>query len=185
MHDGFRDPAQGEPRKRLTRMRYNAGPMAFLSDQIMKEMHRAGYPAVEHSLFRSPAAQLAAFQRQNSRAGPYNSAHQYWCAADVIHERWAWFAKKDHLGRATGAPDGEAFWDRLWDCVGLVSEKYSVEFSKRLTWDPAHVELANWRDFKTIIGRKEPSQLQLNDFFFLTLPKVWKAHLASAAKRGE
>ncbi|AZV78278.1 hypothetical protein EBB79_10575 [Parasedimentitalea marina] len=39
-----RDPAMGEPRKRLTRMRYGVGPMGFLADQIMKELQRAGYP---------------------------------------------------------------------------------------------------------------------------------------------
>jgi hypothetical protein len=167
-----RDPAMGEPRKRLTRMRYQSGPMGFLADQIMKELQRAGYPPREFNLYRPPAQQEIYRRRGNSKAKPFSSAHQFYAASDIIHEKWAWFA-------ADEAPDGAQFWDRLWDCVEVVAEKYKVEFSERLSWDPAHVQLDNWREFREVVGHKEPNQRQLDWYFQITLPAVWRQHQRS------
>lgn len=169
-----RDPAMGEPRKRLTRMRYTVGPMGFLADQIMKELQRAGYPPKEFQLYRPPELQRKYQIKGTSRAAPFQSAHQFYGASDIIHERWAWFA-------ADEAPDGKHFWNRLWDCVELVSEKYDVEFSERLSWDPAHVQLANWREMREVVGHEEPNQMHLDWYFQVTLPKVWKQRLRSQA----
>lgn len=171
----FRDPAQGEPRKRLTRMRYGSGPMGFLADQIIKEMQRAGYPAREFNLYRSPEEQERKRRQRVSKVGPFESAHQYYGASDLIHEKWAWFADDE-------APDGAMFWDRLWDCAFVVGEKYNVQWRDRISWDPAHIELANWREFREVVGREEPNQTQLDWYFQITLPAVWKQHLASAAR---
>lgn len=167
-----RDPAMGEPRKRITRMRYTMGPMGFLSDQIQKEMQRAGYPVREFNLYRSPDEQAKMKARRVSKAGPFQSAHQYYAATDIIHERWAWFA-------ADEAPPGETFWDRLWDCAEVVSEKFGVQFSDRLSWDPAHIQLANWREMKQVVGHEEPNQMQIDWYFQVTLPAVWKQHQRS------
>jgi len=164
-----RDPAMGEPRKRITRMRYGSGPMGFLADQIMKELQRAGYPAVEFNLYRAPDEQGYMLRRGVSKVGPFHSAHQFYGASDIIHQKWAWFAADD-------APDGDQFWDRLWDCVEVVSEKFNVEFRDRISWDPAHVEMANWRDFREVVGHREPNQTQLDWYFQITLLVVWKQH---------
>lgn len=174
-----RDPAMGEPRKRITRMRYDVGPMGFLADQIMKELQRVGYPSREFNLYRPAEAQKKMLIRRVSRAGPFESAHQFYAASDIIHEKWAWFAKKKADGTPTGAPDGAQFWDRLWDCAEVVAEKYNVQFSPRLSWDPAHIQLANWRECREVVGRKEPNKLQLEWYFQVTLPAVWKQHLRS------
>lgn len=187
----YRDPAMGEPRKRITRMRYGEGPMGFLSDQIMKEMQRALYRPREFNLYRSPAEQQRKFDQGFSRALPLNGAHQFMGASDIIDERWAWFDPKQK-----GCPDGTRFWNTLWDCVEVVSEKYQVEFRKRISWDPAHVELANWRDFRSVIlpdweevrtkkhfgGYDGPNQEQLDWYFQITLPAVWRQHLRSKAR---
>lgn len=174
----MRDPAKGEPRKRITRMRYHVGPMGFLADQIMKEMQRAGYPPREFNLYRSPRQQEEYKRRGTSRAGGYSSAHQYYGASDIIHERWAWFDPE----QSGDVPDGAHFWNCIWDCVEIVGEKFNVQFSDRLKWDPAHVQLANWKDFREVVGRREPNQMQLDWYFQVTLPKVWKQHLASKAR---
>jgi len=168
----MRDPAMGEPRKRITRMRYGEGPMGFLADQIMKELQRAGYPPREFNLYRSPELQMKAVREGRSRGTAFASAHQYFAASDIIHERWAWFdpAQKGDV------PDGTQFWDRLWDCVEVVGEKYNVEFSDRILWDPAHVQLQNWREFREVVGREKPNQTQLDWYFQVTLPAVWKQH---------
>lgn len=170
------DPAMGAPRKRMTRMRYDAGPMAFLADQIIKEMQRAGFPAHEHCLYRSPEQQQKEFNDGDSKAVPYSSAHQYFMASDIVHEKWFWFAAKD-------APNGDMFFDILWDCVAVVAEKYGVEFKPRLSWDSAHVELANWREFRSIVGHRPPNRAQLVQWFSHTLPRVWRAHLIQQAAR--
>jgi len=161
--------AMGEPRKRLTRMRYGSGPMGFLADQIMKEMQRAGYTPREFNLYRSPDEQEKMRDRRVSQVGPYFSAHQYYAASDIICERFAWFASDQ-------APPGAPFWDCLWDCAVLVGEKYNVEFSERLPWDAAHVQLANWKQFKEVVGREKPNQTQLDWYFQVTLPQVWKQY---------
>lgn len=168
------DPAMGDPKKRLTLMRYDVGPMGFLSDQIRKELQHALYPATEYQLYRSPAQQAKALAKGNSKARAFQSAHQYYGASDIVHEKWYWFAAKD-------APDGTQFWDRLWDCVEVVSLKHDVEFSPRISWDPAHVQLANWREMKRVVGLKEPNQTQLDWYFKVTLPKVWKQYTRSEA----
>jgi len=87
-----RDPAMGEPRKRITRMRYDVGPMGFLADQIMKELQRAGYPSREFNLYRSAKDQERMYARRVSKARAFESAHQFYGASDIIHEKWAWFA---------------------------------------------------------------------------------------------
>lgn len=173
----MRDPAMGEPRKRMTRMRYDVGPMGFLADQIIKEMQRAGYPAREFNLYRSPEKQDQMFTRGVSKARRFQSSHQYYGASDLIHEKWAWFDKSQ-----AGVPDGRHFWDRLWDCVEVVGEKYKVEFSNRISWDPAHVQLENWRDFSEVVGAREPNQMQLDWYFQITLPAVWKQHQRSSLR---
>ena len=170
-----RDAAMGEPRKRITRMRFGSGPMGFLSDQIRKELQRAGYPPREFQLYRTPRQQADYMLRGHTKAKQFQSAHQYYAAADIIHEKWAWFA-------ADEAPEGAQFWHRLWDCVEVVGEKYNLEFSDRIIWDPAHVQLSNWKDFKEVVGLVEPNQTQLGWYFQITLPAVWKQHERSKAR---
>lgn len=165
----MRDPAMRAPRKRVTRMNYGDGPMGFLADQICKEMQRAGYAPRIFILFRTPEQQAKEKADGDSRAGPFQSAHQYYCAADIICEKWAWFGHKD-------APDGTEFWNTLWDCVELVSEKYKVKFSPRLSWDAAHVQLAEWKEFRSSIGSRKPFQHELDQYFAEVLPSVWKQH---------
>lgn len=172
-----RDPAMGEPRKRLTRMRYESGPMGFLADQIMKEMQRAGYPPREFNLYRPPRLQAKYKAQGNSFAKPYSSPHQYYAASDIIHEKWAWFDPSQK-----GVPDGKQFWNTLWDCAEVVAEKYNVEFKERMDWDPAHIQLTNWRDFREVVGHHEPNKKQLEWYFQITLPQVWKQHLRSVAR---
>lgn len=175
----MRDPAMGEPRKRQTRMDYARGPMGFLASQIVKEMQRAGYPASVHAIYRSPEDQQKMVERRVSKAPPFSSAHQYYGAADIIHERFAWFDPS-----IPNVPDGSLFWARLWDCVEVVGEKYNVAFRPQIIWDPAHVELKNWRDVRKRIGQREPSATTLAWYFENTLPSVWKAHREAQHKKG-
>lgn len=177
----MRDSAMGEARFPVRKMRYDLGPMAFLSDQIVKEMQRAGYPAREHCLLRPADLQHALRAAGRSKAGPWQSAHQYYAAADIIHDRWAWFAAKE-------APKGGEFWRHLWLAVEMVSEKYAIEFAPKLSWDLAHVELLGWKGFRKRIGEQHPTKEQLEEYFAAALPKVWaarKAYLLGQARLAE
>lgn len=171
-----RNRAMRQPKKRITRMRYGDGPMGYLSDQIMKEMQRAGYAPREHCLYRSASEQIAMLNKRVSRAGAFESAHQYYSAVDIICERWAWFADPK-------APSGQPFWDCLWDCVELVSERFKVNFDPVLSWDLAHVELTGWEDFREKVGYDRPNQMQLDQYFADKMPAVWKARQRALADR--
>jgi len=140
----------------------------------MKEMQAAGYRPTLHCLYRSPQMQADAKSRGASNAGPFQSGHQYYGAADIVDEKWYWFAQDE-------APPGHDFWECLWDCVQLVSEKYDVRFKSRLPWDLAHVELESVDDFRTRIGKREPTRVELDQWFAQELPKVWKQYQASKA----
>lgn len=166
--------AMRSPKKRITRMDYRHGPMGFLADQIKKEMQRAGYAPATFCLYRSPEQQRREWLDGDSKARPYQSAHQYYAAADIICERWAWFGHAD-------APDGDPFWECLWDCVELVSEKFGVEFDPPLAWDRAHVELTGWEQFRSRVGERPPTREELDAWFAETLPRVWKQHLKSVS----
>lgn len=150
--------------------------MGFLASQIVKEMLRACYPASVYCIYRSPQEQVRLMDKGFSKAPAYSSGHQYYGAGDIIHEKWAWFDKS-----IPNVPDGSQFWDRLWDCAGVVSEKYKVPFRPRITWDPAHIELRNWRDLRKRIGENEPSYASLVWYWEHTLPAVWKEHKKSVA----
>jgi len=163
----LRSEAMGPPRDPITRHPYNLGPMGFLGSQIRLGMQKAGYPPKTFQLYRTPDQQKHYQKLGHSNAGAFQSAHQYYAAEDIIHERYAWFEK---------GPDGEPFWRCLWDCVEVVAEKYQVEFDPQLNWDRAHVELKGWEAFRDVVGYKEPNQTQLDWYFQITLPKVWRAY---------
>lgn len=162
-----RDAAMGPPTKRMTRYDYSQGPMGFLAGQIVKEMQRAGYPAKVFHILRSAEKQQEYYTRGTSKAPPWYSAHQYYGAADIIHEQWAWFAADD-------APDGKQFWDTLWDCAYVVGEKYDVQFEQRISWDPAHIELVGWESVASSIGERHPTQGEVDRWFKALLPEVWR-----------
>lgn len=174
------DPAMGEPSKRVTRMRYDQGPCGFLQGQVIKGMQQAGYPAKLFQLFRSPELQEQYFLRGTSKAPPWRGAHQHHGAFDIIHERWAWFDPSQD-----GVPDGEPFWECLWDVCQVVSEKFGVELGPRISWDPAHVELVGWRDFAKMKGNRVATPAQLDQWFEVMLPDVWRAYQRALRQKEE
>lgn len=96
----IRDPAWGEPSKRITRMVYDRGPVGFLSLQVCKAMQRVCYPA-------------AVIDDLSYRRGVMTFQHE-------LHGRFP----------SSCGISGDGFWSTLSDCVLVISEKFSCEIKE-------------------------------------------------------
>ena len=79
--------------------------------------------------YRHPMRQLAVLGNKTSRAGPYESAHQFGLAVDFVpwdNGRWSWDLKHD------------------WDHLRKAAHKRKLRCE--LDWDRAHVEAPLWAD---------------------------------------
>jgi len=156
--------------KRQTRYNYRSGPMMFLGQQIVKQMQDSGYPAFIHCCLRTAEDQRAAKDRGASKAGPFQSPHQYWEAVDIVHPKLFWNASSE-------------YWQALADCSRLVANKFGVtlELGFDWGWDSAHIELKDWRDFQLDVGQRHPTQEELDARFEAVLPEQWKQFRKSKA----
>lgn len=155
------------PRRKQTRYTYTNGPMYFLGQQIVRAMQDAGYPAKIHTCYRSAEEQQVVYSSGKSFAKPYQSAHQYWLAVDIIHATKGW------------PETGDAFWEALAAAVRVVEEKFDVALTHGMTdwgWDYAHVEMTDFRQWREMIGKRHVDQDMLNVMFQEELPKVWKQY---------
>lgn len=128
--------------KRQTAYCYTDGPMYYLGQQIVKAMQDAGYPAKILYCYRSPEHQARLYAKGRTVAGkivtkakPWQSAHNYMEAVDIIHPSKAWDVTED-------------YWEALASCVRIVAHKYDVSLEHGHYWrfrDSAHIELTDWR----------------------------------------
>ena len=151
--------------KTLNRYNYDQGPMYFLAQQIVRGMQDAGYPCKIVEFWRSPErqAELLAKKPAVTKAGPWQSAHQYYCAADLVHPAKGWGVT-------------EIYWETLASVVRNVAEKFDVELDHGHYWrfrDSAHVQLEGWRGYKALIGERRPDSDDLVKLWEATLPEVW------------
>lgn len=156
--------------KRQTAFCYVDGPMHYLGQQIVKRMQDAGHPAVIIECYRPPERQRELKAQGRSKAGPWESPHQYFEAVDIVHPSLGW-----------GVSD--AYWEALAACVRIVSEAYGVELVHGHYWrfrDSAHIEIRDWRlvrdrHRKRVLDGGEarrPSAAELCERFAEVLPAV-------------
>jgi len=168
--------------KRQTRYTYTDGPMYYLGQQIVKFMQDAGYPAKILYCYRSPEKQAELYAkgrtapgRKVTNAQPWQSAHQFYEAVDIIHPKLAWAVS-------------ETYWDTLASCVEVVSDRFAVKLNHGHTWrfrDSAHIEMPDWRIIQGIHRRewekgkpmRPPNEFELFQRFKEVLPKVIKEWL--------
>ena len=84
--------------------------------------------------YRHPARQAEAVKNRTSRAGPYESAHQFGLAVDFVawsNGRWSW---------DPGLP---------WDTLRVMAK--SEGLLNELSWDRAHVEHPHWQDLNACL----------------------------------
>tara|TARA_B110000908_G_C10263799_1_gene461651 strand:- start:3334 stop:3933 length:600 start_codon:yes stop_codon:yes gene_type:complete len=150
--------------KRQTRYDYRSGPMKFLGQQLVKTMEDSGFPAFIHCHIRTPEEQNQVFFLGNSRAKAWGSPHQFGEAVDIVHPSFYWHVSPE-------------YWETLQAAVGVVENKFSVKLihgKRDWGWDSAHIQLADWKQFKAEIGNNRPTQTQLDQRFADVLPNVWK-----------
>ena len=158
---------QQSPR-RVTRYTYTQGPMTYIAQKIVRKMQDAGYPARTYDIFRHPDVQYLKKREKKSRAGPFQSPHQYYEAADIAHPTLAWSVSDE-------------YWDALAMAARAVASELNVtlELGYDWGWDKAHIELAEWRDVREQIGERVPTQSELDLRFEELLPNVWKQYKKS------
>ncbi|NHM20311.1 M15 family metallopeptidase [Tritonibacter mobilis] len=166
--------------RRQSRYRYVDGPMYYLGQQIVKAMEDAGYPAKILYCYRSPEKQRELYSKGRTSAGPkvtnarpWDSAHQYYEAVDIIHPSLGWNVT-------------EEYWETLAACVRIVSEKFSVGLNHGHRWkfrDSAHIELRDWRSVRerhrrNVLDQGEPRPPNADELwyrFYEVLPDIVKA----------
>jgi hypothetical protein len=119
--------------------------VAEFSHLFVRRMASLGVPMFPHCVFRSKEEQETAFKLGHSKARYGDSPHNFGCAVDIIHSRHLWDLSPrqwqliGHVGKELAAAKGFKLvwggdWKRYPDAV--------------IGWDPAHWQLANWREVR-------------------------------------
>ncbi len=104
---------------------------------LVRRLRKLGVPMFAHCVMRGEQDQHMAFVSGHSLARWGDSPHNFGCAVDLIHGTRAWSIPR-----------------KSWEVIGHVGKEASAAKGipivwggdfKRL-WDPAHWELANWRN---------------------------------------
>lgn len=164
------------PKRRVHRYNYRDGPMGWLAQQIVRRMNDIGWDAVIFELYRTPEQQKRYFEAGTSKAPPWTSAHQYWCAVDIV--------LRTDVKRYHWPPRSHKFWRDLAAVVRTVEETFGVPLVHGHVdwgWDSAHIELENFRVYRAQFLRREMSQEEKDGMFEEVLPVVWKAYQKSKA----
>lgn len=166
---------------------YTQGPMFFLGQQIVKAMQKSGYPAKILFCHRTAEHQARLYAQGRTasgsivtRAKPWDSAHNYFEACDIIHPTKAWDVS-------------EEYWAALASCVRTVGNKYGVKLVHGHDWDgdgvpvhmdpderfrdSAHIQLADWRTVRERLYGIGCTTDDLWVRFEQVLPKVAKTLL--------
>lgn len=104
---------------------------------FVKKCAEYGVPMFAHCVVRTREEQARVFREGHSKTPPTGQwAHQH-CAVDVIHSKYGWNLTRDqwnllgHIGKDVAKVRGiDIVWGGGW----------------RSPWDPAHWELAHWRE---------------------------------------
>lgn len=104
---------------------------------FIKRCAYLGIPMFAHTVVRDRKEQQRVYDEGFSKTKPVLKwAHQH-CAADIVHSKYAWNLTKDqwkllgHIGKEVAHMLGIAIvWGGDW----------------KSPWDPAHWELAQWRE---------------------------------------
>ena len=92
------------------RNNYSEGPMGYIGQQLLKRMAQKGWPCKISEHWRTPERQAQLLSKGVSKAGPWQSPHQYGLAVDIIHATLGWQVP-------------ERFWIDLAACVQVCSKQ--------------------------------------------------------------
>lgn len=103
---------------------------------FQRRMSKLGIPMFAHCVWRSHAEQDRLKAAGRSKASAGQSAHNFGCAIDYVHSTKAW-----------------GLSEKEWLMVGHIGKEVANSLGINIVWggdwkfyDPAHWELANWRE---------------------------------------
>lgn len=122
--------------------------------RLIEAFKRKGIPLYVHTAFRTAATQRALHQAGHSKALWPNAPHTQGKAADIVHAAYHWEMTPSE-----------------WKLIGKVGKELAHNMGLNIVWggdwsfyDPAHWEIANWRDnikptHDTGVVRKTPKAI--------------------------
>ncbi|WP_138424421.1 M15 family metallopeptidase domain-containing protein [Maritimibacter alexandrii] len=158
--------------KKQTRYVYNEGPLLYIGQKIVRAMQDAGYPARIYEHWRSPAQQTLYYEKGTTKAKPWQSAHQYGEAVDILHPTKAWSVTNE-------------YWDALARCVNVVEQQLDVKLThgwRDWGWDGPHVQLPDFRTIPAYAEKRRPTQEEMDARFAQVLPNVWKTRPVTSGR---
>lgn len=127
-----------------------------LAYKIQSRLRRMHIPVYVHSCYRSPSLQQMLVDAGHSKV--LSGAHQRSAAVDIVHNHFHWNCDKE-------------FWDLLGRVAFEEAEKLTMKgppyddpkrakrTKMKINWggnwsfyDPAHIELADWKDRPIVLG---------------------------------
>lgn len=132
-------------------VRKGAHPKILLFERLfIRRLARMGIPFFAHNMVRTHAEQEDLFNRKVSQRRGGESPHNWGCAVDIVHCRYAWNISSaewrliGHIGREVAQANGlHMRWGGDWDGDG----KPVLDDEDENFWDPAHWELFDWQEY--------------------------------------
>lgn len=122
--------------------------------RLVLELRRRQIPAFVHCAYRTPEEQLAAVKRGNSKAYPAQAPHCRGGAVDVIHSIFSW--EMNDLEWLFIGKLGKEIADKMGIIVNWGGDWGADWPNKKRGWDPAHWELAGWKDLPGPYAAHDP-----------------------------
>lgn len=148
---------------------YTQGPLYYFAQKVCVQMERLGQPSRVHRCFRSPEQQQIEFDEGDSKARPFESAHQFFEGVDIIHKTRGW------------PPSDDPYWQMLNDVCQNVADDLGLDIVCGFSdwgWDFAHVEVASWCEWRAELRSRNggvdrpPTADERHERFAKLLPKV-------------
>ncbi|MDN2583396.1 M15 family metallopeptidase [Aquibium sp. ELW1220] len=105
---------------------------------LIKRAFKLGIPLFAHCVNRGSAEQNRLYRLRRSKARAGESPHNFGAAVDIVHGIKAW-----------------ALTRRQWQIIGHLGKEIATQRGLAVVWggdwefyDPAHWELANWREIR-------------------------------------
>jgi hypothetical protein len=105
------------------------------ADAMIQECRQRQIPLYAFEILRTPERQRQLKIEGRTKAKPYESAHQFGYAIDLIHKSRLWSLEQSE-----------------WEIIGAIGKEIARKKNIRITWggdwgwDYAHWELTDWRD---------------------------------------
>lgn len=120
---------------------------------FIRRFRRLQVPMFAHCVVRTDAAQGRLFVQGRTKARPGQSPHNHGKAIDLVHGTKGWEIPKP-----------------CWDLIGHVGKEVAASLNIKVVWggdwefyDPAHWELADWRNYADRVADDVRAEAELEE----------------------